>query len=64
MLDGRLCFIDLAASDFPQAIRQLSALAAERVTLSPEWVAEAVLRWEATMGTGIGHGVAVPHAGW
>ncbi len=62
MLDGRLCLIDLAASDCPEAIRRLSAVAAERATLSPEWVAEAVLRREATMGTGIGHGVAVPHA--
>ncbi len=62
LLDGRLCLIDLAASDCPEAIRRLSAVAAERATLSPEWVAEAVLRREATMGTGIGHGVAVPHA--
>jgi len=62
LLDGRLCLIDLAASDSAAAIRRLSAVAAERATLSLEWVAEAVLRREATMGTGIGHGVAVPHA--
>ena len=62
LLDGRLCLIDLAASDSPEAIRRLSAMAAERATLSPAWVAEAVLRREAAMGTGIGHGVAVPHA--
>src|SRR5208337_2585496 len=57
-----LCLIDLAARDAPEAIRRLSAVAAERATLSPEWVAEAVLRREAAMGTGIGNGVAVPHA--
>ncbi|MGO9597452.1 MAG: PTS sugar transporter subunit IIA [Isosphaeraceae bacterium] len=62
LLDSRLCLIDLAASDCPEAIRRLSALAAERAMLSPDWVAEAVLRREAAMGTGIGHGVAVPHA--
>ena len=62
LLDSRLCLIDLAVSDSAEAIRRLSALAAERATLSPEWVAEAVLRREAAMGTGIGHGVAVPHA--
>ncbi len=62
LLDSRLCLIDIAASDTSEAIRQLSALAADRAMLSPEWVTEAVLRREAAMGTGIGHGVAVPHA--
>jgi hypothetical protein len=50
LFDGRLCLIDLAASDSPEAIRRLSAVAAERATLSPEWVAEAVLRRERPRG--------------
>ena len=65
LLDGRLCLIDLAASDSPEAIRRLSAMAAERATLTPAWVAEAVLRREAAMGTGIGDGVAsTTRPGW
>ena len=47
LLDSRLCLVDLAASDATEAIRRLSAVAADRATLSPEWVAEAVLRREA-----------------
>jgi Kef-type K+ transport system membrane component KefB/mannitol/fructose-specific phosphotransferase system IIA component (Ntr-type) len=61
-LDGRLCRVDLEAADAADAIRMLSALAAERAVLSPDWVTEEVLRREATMSTGIGRGVAVPHA--
>jgi mannitol/fructose-specific phosphotransferase system IIA component (Ntr-type) len=61
LVDGRLCELDLQG-DAPAAITTLSGLAAERAGLSPEWVARAVLEREAMMGTGIGHGVAVPHA--
>lgn len=62
MLDGRLCLPDLEASGAEDAIRVLSAAAAERAGLSPEWVAEKVLEREAMMSTAIGHGMAVPHA--
>jgi Kef-type K+ transport system membrane component KefB/mannitol/fructose-specific phosphotransferase system IIA component (Ntr-type) len=62
LLDSRLCVTDLEEANAPAVIRRLSAVAAERAQLNPEAVAEAVLRREAVMGTGIGHGVAVPHA--
>jgi Kef-type K+ transport system membrane component KefB/mannitol/fructose-specific phosphotransferase system IIA component (Ntr-type) len=60
--DARLCVLDLDASDSTDAIRKLSAIAAERAVLDPGWVANAVLRREALMSTGIGNGMAVPHA--
>ena len=61
-LDGRLCLTDLEAVNAADAIRQLSAVAADRATLSPDWVAEQVLRREAMMSTAVGEGVALPHA--
>lgn len=61
-MDGGLCVLDLEARDSTEAIRKLAAVAAERATLDPAWVADAVLRREAMMSTGVGHGVAVPHA--
>jgi mannitol/fructose-specific phosphotransferase system IIA component (Ntr-type) len=62
VLDGRLCLTDLEARDAAEAIRRLSAAVAERALLNAGQVTQAVLRREALMGTGIGHGVAVPHA--
>lgn len=62
LLEGRLCVLDMEATDATGAIRELSAVAAERAALDPDRVAEAVLEREAMMGTGLGHGVAVPHA--
>ncbi len=61
-LDARLCLTGLEAADAPDAIRQLAAVAADRLTLSADWVAEQVLAREAMMSTAIGQGVAVPHA--
>jgi K+:H+ antiporter len=62
VLESGLCIPNLEASDVPDAIRRLSAVAADRAILDRDWVAAAVLRREALRGTGIGHGVAVPHA--
>lgn len=62
VLESGLCIADLKANDAVQAIRRLSAVAADRAVLDPEWVADAVLQREALRGTGIGMGVAVPHA--
>jgi Kef-type K+ transport system membrane component KefB/mannitol/fructose-specific phosphotransferase system IIA component (Ntr-type) len=62
VLDGGLCIPDLEAGSVPEAIRRLSQVAADRGVLSRDWVTEAVLRREELRGTGIGHGVAVPHA--
>jgi mannitol/fructose-specific phosphotransferase system IIA component (Ntr-type) len=45
-----------------QAIELLSAAAAKAGNLEPRIVALAVLEREAIMPTGIGHGIAIPHA--
>jgi Kef-type K+ transport system membrane component KefB/mannitol/fructose-specific phosphotransferase system IIA component (Ntr-type) len=62
LLDSRLCVTDLEAANAQEAIRRLSKMAAERALLEPGRVAAAVMEREAAMGTGLGHGVAVPHA--
>jgi Kef-type K+ transport system membrane component KefB/mannitol/fructose-specific phosphotransferase system IIA component (Ntr-type) len=62
LLDSRLCMTNLGEADVPAVIRRLSAVAAERAQMPAAAVAEAVLQREKVMGTGIGHGVAVPHA--
>jgi Kef-type K+ transport system membrane component KefB/mannitol/fructose-specific phosphotransferase system IIA component (Ntr-type) len=60
--DRILCVPDLDAADSKEAIVKLSTLAARHVGLDPEEVAAAVLVREASMGTGLGHGLAVPNA--
>ncbi len=62
LLDGRLCIIDLNAARSSEAIRRMSAIAAERAMLNADWVTRAVLEREALRATGLGLGVAVPHA--
>ncbi|MGC8642386.1 MAG: cation:proton antiporter [Isosphaeraceae bacterium] len=62
VLETGLCIPDLDAGDVTDAIRRLSTVAADRAVLDRNWVAEAVLQREALRGTGIGQGVAVPHA--
>lgn len=62
LLDGRLIVPDLDAANPSAAISLLSALASNRAGIDPETIADAVLRREALMSTGLGQGVAVPHA--
>jgi mannitol/fructose-specific phosphotransferase system IIA component (Ntr-type) len=52
----------LAARDRGEVIRALAAAAAPAANVSPDVLAEAVLAREAIMSTGIGVGVAIPHA--
>lgn len=52
----------LSALSRPGVIRELSRAAAPVAGLDPEQVAAAVLSREQIMATGIGNGVAVPHA--
>jgi mannitol/fructose-specific phosphotransferase system IIA component (Ntr-type) len=52
----------LAATDRWNAIRELAVAAADSAGLDRNAVREAVLKRERAMATGIGHGVAVPHA--
>jgi Kef-type K+ transport system membrane component KefB/mannitol/fructose-specific phosphotransferase system IIA component (Ntr-type) len=61
-LDRRTCVPDLPARDAAGAIRALAAAAAARTDLDAATLAAAVLAREATRGTGLGLGVAVPHA--
>jgi Kef-type K+ transport system membrane component KefB/mannitol/fructose-specific phosphotransferase system IIA component len=57
------CFVkDLEATDHREAIRVLSQVVAPLVDLDPEAIAKAVLARERIMATGIGKGLAVPHA--
>lgn len=53
---------ELRALDRYEAIRELSDRVAEATALEPSGIAEAVWRRERMMATGIGRGVAVPHA--
>lgn len=52
----------LASEDRTQAIMEISAALAPSLGLSVEEVSEAVLARESLMPTGLGHGLAVPHA--
>lgn len=61
-LDRKLCVLNLDAADAETAIKRLAAVGAERAGLEPDLVAAAVLGREELMGTGLGDGVAVPHA--
>ncbi|MHB8897881.1 MAG: cation:proton antiporter domain-containing protein [Thermoguttaceae bacterium] len=62
LLDARACASGLTAASAGDVIGQLGSLAAERASLDCRRVVEAVLERESLMGTGLGHGVAVPHA--
>ncbi len=52
----------LSAIDREPAIRELAAHLAESAGTDPETLAEAAIVRERLMATGVGHGVAVPHA--
>jgi mannitol/fructose-specific phosphotransferase system IIA component (Ntr-type) len=52
----------LSASNRIQAIREMSESVAAVLGLEPRAVADAVWQREETMATGLGHGVAIPHA--
>ena len=62
LLDNKSCQLKLKAQNASDAIRELSYLACEKCGLDPIEVSRAVLQRESMMGTGLGHGVAVPHA--
>ena len=62
LLDARTCTSGLTAATARDVISQLGCLAAERAGLDSQAVVKAVLDRESLMGTGLGHGVAVPHA--
>jgi mannitol/fructose-specific phosphotransferase system IIA component (Ntr-type) len=54
--------VPLEATDKPGVLRELVTLLAERAGVSPEPLLAAVLEREQVLSTGIGHGIAIPHA--
>jgi nitrogen PTS system EIIA component len=54
--------LDLRASDKGRLLRELSALAASELGLDPNDVAEQIAKREELGSTGVGNGVALPHA--
>ncbi len=54
--------LDIRASDKTQLLRQLSRQAAAEVGLDPDEVATQIVKREALGSTGVGNGVALPHA--
>jgi nitrogen PTS system EIIA component len=61
-LSNRDVLIGVSASDKVRLLRQLSTDAANELGLDPNNVSEAVARREALGSTGVGIGVALPHA--
>lgn len=54
--------VPLAAADKPGVLRELTRLLAERAGVDAEPLLAAVLEREQVLSTGIGHGIAIPHA--
>jgi PTS system nitrogen regulatory IIA component len=54
--------IGVSASDKDRLLRQLSFHAANELGLDPSKVSEAIAKREALGSTGVGNGVAIPHA--
>ncbi|HXI21889.1 MAG TPA: PTS sugar transporter subunit IIA [Gemmatimonadales bacterium] len=54
--------VPLAATDKPGVLRELTALLAQRAGVDPDPLFAAVVEREQVLSTGIGHGIAIPHA--
>lgn len=54
--------VPLAAGDKPGVLRELVDLLAQRAGVDPAPLLNAVLDREQVLSTGIGHGIAIPHA--
>jgi PTS system nitrogen regulatory IIA component len=54
--------IDVRASDKARLLRQLSAQAASGLNLDPDEVSNLIIKREEIGSTGVGNGVALPHA--
>ncbi|QDP19555.1 PTS sugar transporter subunit IIA [Sphingomonas xanthus] len=60
-LDFEAIRVDLAAGNKRQLLNQLSQIAAGRLSLDPQTVADAIAERERLGSTGFGGGVAIPH---
>lgn len=54
--------VPVAAADKPGVLRELTQLLAQRAGVGAEPLLAAVLEREQVLSTGIGHGIAIPHA--
>lgn len=54
--------VPIAAADKPGVLRELTQLLAQRASVDAETLLAAVLEREQVLSTGIGHGIAIPHA--
>jgi hypothetical protein len=61
-LDGLVCVPELNAATPQEAISDLAGLAAHHAGIAQDATAFAVLDRESAMGTGVGYGIAIPHA--
>lgn len=61
-LSDRDVLIGVSAGDKARLLRQLSLHAANELGLDPNKVSEAIAKREALGSTGVGNGVALPHA--
>lgn len=62
LIDAKSCLPNMTETTAHEAIARLCQLAADRAKLDVVQVTREVLAREADMGTGLGHGIAVPHA--
>lgn len=60
-LDFEAIRVDLAAGNKRQLLNQLSQIAAQRLSLDPPLIADAIAERERLGSTGFGGGVAMPH---
>jgi len=61
-LSNRDVLIGVSAGDKARLLRQLSLHAANELGLDPNKISEAIAKREALGSTGVGNGVALPHA--
>jgi mannitol/fructose-specific phosphotransferase system IIA component (Ntr-type) len=62
LLDSRSCLPAMPVNTTSEAIQLLARVAAQKAKLDPSEITQAVLAREEIAGTGVGRGIAVPHA--
>jgi Kef-type K+ transport system membrane component KefB/mannitol/fructose-specific phosphotransferase system IIA component len=62
LLEAHSCLPQLDAATVLDVVRRLSCAVADQVKRDPEEIVKAVMARERVMGTGLGRGIAVPHA--
>ncbi|MBV9459050.1 MAG: PTS sugar transporter subunit IIA [Bradyrhizobium sp.] len=62
LLDRRYAFVDVRAHEKRQVLSELAKQAAPALNIPPEIVRDALLQREELGSTGMGNGIAIPHA--